>query len=101
MTFLRPAMERALLPGAGASTDPIAAAKAGLAARRGLPREPEVCLPLLEGALRTKSGVAVVSDTAHFVAPTVSSGIPLPPVERANIQRLLNWAHDDLLRTRR
>lgn len=81
--------------------DPIAAAKAGLAARRGLPREPENALPALEKALRTLSRVAVVIESAHFVAPTISPGIPLPPEERANLQRIRNWARDDAVRSRK
>ncbi|MBI3269012.1 MAG: ATP-binding protein [Planctomycetes bacterium] len=114
---LTPAMERRLLElaapagaagragaggaGPGAARDPIAAAKNDLAARRGLPREPEACLPLVENALRTLRRAALVLESAHHVAPTVSAGIPLPPEERANIQRLRNWARDDAIRSRR
>jgi ATP-dependent 26S proteasome regulatory subunit len=102
MRFLRPEMERALLAlDEPARKDPVAAAKAGLAAKRGLPREPELCLPLLEKALRAQSGVAIVIESVHHVAPTTSAGIPLPPAERANIQRLVNWAKDDRIRARK
>jgi ATP-dependent 26S proteasome regulatory subunit len=96
LRFLSPQMERAVLP---AEADPVAAAKAGLQAKRG--RDPETCLPIVERALRTKSNVAVVIASAHFVAPTVSAGIPLPQEERANIQRILNWAQDRELRAKK
>ncbi|MCC6809800.1 MAG: ATP-binding protein [Deltaproteobacteria bacterium] len=99
LTFLRPEMERALL--ALQDGDPIAAAKAGLAQRRGAPKDPETALPLIEKALRAKSSVAVIIASAHFVAPAVSAAFPLPQNERANIQRLLNWAHDDDLRKKK
>lgn len=105
LRFLKPDMEKRLarLGGAedGRGGDAIAAAKAGLAARRGLPREPDLCLPLFERALRTMRRVALVVDAAHLVAPAVSPGIPLPQSERATIQRLRNWALDDAIRARR
>ena len=101
LRFLRPDMARLVLPPADGGSDPITAAKAGLAARRTAQREPDACLPLLEKVLRTEKGVAVVIASAHFIAPTISQGIPLPPNERANIQRLLNWVRDDEIRTRK
>lgn len=105
LRFLKPDMERRLLRLAGADdgrrSDAIAAAKAGLAARRGLPREPDACLPIVERALCTLRRVALVIDAVHLVAPAVSPGIPLPQSERATIQRLRNWALDDAIRARK
>lgn len=78
--------------------DPIAAAKAGLAAKRGFPREVEACLPLIERALKKTSNVAVVLYSAHFIAPASSPTIPLPQNERINIERLRNWGQDETIR---
>ncbi len=78
--------------------DPVAAAKAGLAAKRGLPREPEACLPLIERALRNMSGVAVIIKSAHFIAPATGPGAALPANERANIERLRTWAQSTQIR---
>ncbi len=97
--FLSPDMEREFkkISGIGGddssagSGDPVAAAKAGLAQKRGIPREPESCLPLIEKVLREREGVAVVINSAHFIAPNVSTGLALPPNERTNIERLKNW----------
>lgn len=83
---------------AGKGADPIAAAAAGLAAKRGLPREPEACLPLIEKALRTMPGVAVVIKSAHFIAPAAGGGAALPPNERANIERLRNLGQSRTIR---
>ncbi len=101
-----PAMEKRLLelsrpPAADRAKDPVAAARLELASRRGLPREPDEALLVLEKALRGMERVAVVLESAHFVAPTISAGIPLAPAERTNVQRLANWARDPALRSRR
>ncbi len=107
LRFLRPGMERTLQKIAAGEegkpdrADPIAAAKRDLAAKRGLPREPEACLPLVEKALRTVRGTAFVIESAHFIAPAISPGIPLPADERAHLQRLRNWARDDALLSRK
>ncbi|HEY3445799.1 MAG TPA: ATP-binding protein [Myxococcales bacterium] len=104
---LKPAMEKRLLdltrPAAEryVSSDPVAAARQSLAAKRGLPKEPEAALPILENALKAMKRVAVVIESAHFVAPTISAGIPLPAVERATVQRIVNWARDGQVRERR
>jgi SpoVK/Ycf46/Vps4 family AAA+-type ATPase len=105
LRFLRPDMEKKALRLLAADevrpSDPVAAARQDLAARRGLPREAESCFPVMERALRTMRRAALVIESAHFVAPTVSAGIPLPQAERATIQRLRNWAQDDAIRQRR
>jgi len=75
------------------SKDPVAAAKAGLAAKRALPREPELCLPLIEKALKKMDSVAVIIESAHFIAPE-SSGPVLSPNERTHIERIRGWAQD-------
>jgi SpoVK/Ycf46/Vps4 family AAA+-type ATPase len=82
------------------SADPVASAAAGLAARRRLPGEPEACLPLIERVLQKAERGAAVIWSVHALAPAVSPGIPLPASDRAAIERLKNWAHDDQMRTR-
>lgn len=79
------------------ASDPIASAKAKLAAKRGIPREPEACLPLVERVLRKKEGVALLVESVHFIAPSPQAGI-LPPNERANIERFKNWARSESIR---
>ncbi len=107
LRFLRPEMAARFArlsggdPGGSDPSDPVAQAKRSLAARRGPPREPEACLPLIEPVLRSVDRSALVIESAHFVAPTVSPGLPLPPAERAVLQRLRNWARDETLRDRR
>ncbi len=81
------------------STDPVAAAKAGLAAKRPTPREPELCLPLIEKVLKKMGNVAVIIESAHFIAPE-SSGLTLAPNERTHIERFRNWAQDGSMRRR-
>ncbi len=72
------------------SADAIAAAKAQLKAKQALPRDVESCLPLIDKVLKTMNNVAVIIQSAHFIAPT-SSGVALPPNERVNIETLRNW----------
>ena len=104
MRFLNADMEEAFLKLVGLDekkvdgADPVAAAKAGLAAKRGFPREVEACLPLIERALKKKSGIAVIIYSAHFVAPSSSQTIPLPQNERITIERLRNWGQDETIR---
>lgn len=106
LEFLTPAMEQEFKRLAGLSedpadtdaTDPVAAARADLRAKRDLPREPEACLPLLEKVLKTVAGAAVVIQSVHFIAPTTGGlRAALSPNERMNIERLKNWAqHEDI-----
>ncbi|MBM3465695.1 MAG: ATP-binding protein [Armatimonadetes bacterium] len=79
-------------------SDPIAAARAGLAEKRRLPTEPELAMPLLERVLQRAERSAVVIWSVHTLAPTVSPGIPLAVPDRANIERLKNWAADEAIR---
>lgn len=79
----------------GGSGDPIAAARAGLAAKKGIPREPEACLALIEKALKNKDGVAVIVNSAHFIAPSANGGGWLQQNERVNVERFKNWARDE------
>ena len=81
-----------------APKDPVAAAKAGLAAKRPIPREPDVCLPLIEKVLKSMEGVALVVQSIHFLAPISGGGATLPPNERATIERFKNWSQDEELR---
>ena len=56
--FINPEMEKDFKKVCGlesedvTSADPVAAAKAGLVAKRGLPQDPSVCLPLIIKTLR-------------------------------------------------
>lgn len=81
-----------------ATSDPILAAKAGLAAKRGIPREPELALPLIEKVLKKLKNVAVVINSIHFIAPAGIGGVSLLPPERANVERLKNWIQDETIR---
>ncbi|MEK7654283.1 MAG: ATP-binding protein [Patescibacteria group bacterium] len=103
LRFLDSSMEALFKEAAGIKEDdsganPIAAAKAGLKAKRGLPREPEVCLPLLEKALVNQPEMAVVIEAAHLVAPAMNLGAPLPMNERTNIERLKHLGRDERIR---
>ena len=80
--------------------DPVAAAKAGLAAKRQIPREPELCLPLIEKVLNKMESVAVVIESAHFIAPE-SAGAILSPSERTHIERFRSWAQDGRVKRRK
>lgn len=100
---LRPEMMKIFKKAAGIDDakadggDPVAAAKAGLAAKRGLPREPEACLPLIEKALRMAKGTAVIIESAHGIAPAAGAGI-LAPNERMNVERLCIWGRSSKIR---
>ncbi len=103
LRFLDSSMEALFKEAAGIKEDdssgnPIAAAKAGLKAKRGLPREPEACLPLLEKALINQPETAVIIEAAHLVAPAMNLGAPLPMNERTNIERLKRWGRDEKIR---
>lgn len=78
----------------------IDAAKSKLSGKRGLPREPEACLPLIEKALKSSERVAVIINSVHFLAPASSGGGILSPQERVNIERLKNWSDDKGMRER-
>lgn len=84
---------------AAAAKDPVAAAKAGLATKRPIPREPELCLPLIEKVLKKLDSVAVIIESAHFIAPE-SSGPALSLNERTHIERLRSWAQDRRVKKR-
>lgn len=106
MRFLKPEMEaefKKVAEIAGdddpSAKDPVAAAKAGLAAKRQLPREPELCLPLIEKALRKMDRVAVIIESAHFLAPE-SNGPSLLANERTHIARIRAWAQNSDVKKR-
>lgn len=104
VTFLTEDMEKnfrkisGLEADSGASSDPIAAAKAGLMAKRSIPREAEACFPMIEKVLKTTENVAVIINSVHFIAPSSMTGATLPANERTNIERLKNWAEDEDIR---
>src|SRR3989344_5107233 len=87
------------LDGSDISGDPVAVAKAGLTAKRGIPREPELCLPLIEKVLKTKSDTAVVIQSVHFIAPAGNGVSASFPNELANIERFKNWSRDEEFRS--
>lgn len=105
LRFLAPDMEKEFKKVAELASeedepkDPVAAAKAGLAAKRQLPREPEACLPLIEKALRKLDSVAVIIEGVHHIAPEQMGGAILPS-ERTHIARLRTWAQDARVKKR-
>ena len=104
LRFLTQGMEKKFKKIAGLESDeeekkdPVAAAKSDLRQKRGIPREPESCLPLIEKVMKTVGNTAVLINSAHFIAPTAGGGIALPQTERINIERLKNWAQDEEIR---
>ena len=106
--FLKPEMEKTFRKiaeldkdgDAAGGSDPIAAAKASLAAKRPTPREPELCLPLIEKVLKKMENVAVIIESTHLITPE-SIGPALSLNERTHIQRFNNWAQDSGMKKRR
>lgn len=106
MRFLTPEMEKEFKSVAEiggeedtSAKDPVAAAKAKLAAKRQLPREPEICLPLIEKVLSKVDSVAVIVEGVHNIAPE-QSGAALLPNERTHIARFRTWAQDARVKKR-
>src|SRR3989338_9465716 len=79
--------------------DPIAAAKAGLAAKRNMPRDPDTCLMLIEKVLKKLPSTVVIINSIHFIAPKGGGGVELLPNERANVERIKNWSQEEGLRS--
>ncbi|MBI3632887.1 MAG: hypothetical protein HY226_01195 [Candidatus Vogelbacteria bacterium] len=77
--------------------NPVTEAKAKLASKKPIPKEPELCLPLIENVLKEQEKTMVVINSAHFVFPSTANGF-LPQNERVNIERIKNWAMDDFIR---
>ncbi len=106
MRFLTSAMEKEFKQLCGLETEdlgssnPVLAAKAGLAAKRGLPQDPNTCLPLIEKVLYKVENMAVVFKSAHFIAPNAGPNALLPASERVNIQTLRNWSQSEKLRAK-
>lgn len=82
----------------GAADNPVAAAKAGLAAKRAIPREPDQCLALVEKVLRRAPKAALVIDSAHAIAAASGGNIAPSPLERTSIVRLKNWGQSTSMR---
>lgn len=103
-TFLTPEMEKrfkqiaGLESGDSTDSNPVAAAKASLAAKRNIPREPDACLPLIEKVLVQLQNVAVIINSLHFIAPGGAAGNLIPANERTNIERLRNWGEDEQIK---
>ncbi|MBI5732539.1 AAA family ATPase, partial [Candidatus Jorgensenbacteria bacterium] len=77
----------------GKDGDPVASAKAGLRARRSIPREPELALPLIEKVLNKMDSVALIIESAHSIFPEASN-TSLSQNTVTNIERLRSWAQD-------
>lgn len=107
ISFLKPEMEEKfkkaadLVEESSASNDPVAAASTDLANRRALPVEPGICLNLIEKVLRKETGVSVIINSAHFVAPISGGNAAIIPTDRINIQRLRNWSQSETIRNNR
>lgn len=88
--------------GNSAPADPVAAAvataKGDLAQKRPIPRDPDLCLPLVEKVLRRAKRAALVIDSVHAIAPSSNGGAGLNSTERTNVIRLKNWAQSTTLR---
>ena len=78
--------------------DPIAAARASVPGKKNIPREPDLCFPMIEKVMKAKPGSALVVSSVHFIAPAASGGVVLLPNERANVERLKNIAQDEEIR---
>ncbi len=87
--------------GAKSTGNPIEDAKAKLAAKKGIPREPELCLPLIEKVLKKQEKTIIIIKSANFVFPAGGPGGALPANERVNIERLRNWSLDEEIRAKR
>lgn len=104
--FLTPEMEKKFKKIVGLEADdsdakdPVAAAKAGLAQKRGIPRESEACFPLIEKALKSVNEVSVIISSVHFIAPASGAGLTLSVNERINTERLKNWGQEEEIRDR-
>ncbi len=104
MGFLKPEMEAEFKKAAGiveqapASNNPVAAARADLLNQRPLPTEPEICLSLIDKVLRKEKDIAVIVNSAHFLAPASGGGLSLSPSDRVNIERFRNWSQSETIR---
>ncbi len=107
ITFLKPEMEAEFKkasgvteqnPAAGGS-NPVANARADLASRRPLPTESDICLSLIDKALRNEKNIAVLIDSVHFIAPAGGGGLSLSPIDRINTERLRSWSQSETIRT--
>ncbi len=78
-------------------SNPIEVAKAKLGTKRSIPREPELCLPLIEKVLKKQEKTVIIISSANFIFPMANNGL-LPSNERVNIERLKNWVSDDEIR---
>lgn len=103
ITFLTTQMEAQFQKLAGLDekpTNPIEAAKAELAKKRGISRDPETCLPLIEKALTNLKEVAVVISYVHQITPAVNigGGVSVSQSDRVNTVRLASLAQKDEIR---
>ncbi len=107
ISFLKPEMEAEFKKATDIveqnqdSSDPVAAARANLSNRRPLPTEPDICLGLIDKVLRKETGVVIIINSAHFVAPTGGGGATLSPADRVNVERLRNWSQSETIRNNR
>lgn len=103
ISFLTPQMEaqfQKLLVEPDEKLNPVDAAKAALAKKRGIPREPDTCLPLIEKVLTSQKRVAVIISYVHQIVPAVNigGGVSVSQSDRVNTVRLASLAQKDALR---
>lgn len=105
--FLKPEMENEFKKAADivesdqTPNDPVAAARTNLSNRRPLPKEPDICLDLIEKALRKEPGIAVIMNSAHSVVPATGGGAAISQADRLNIDRIHNWSQSETIRANR
>ncbi|MEK7151107.1 MAG: AAA family ATPase [Patescibacteria group bacterium] len=83
------------------ANDPVAAARADLSNRQPLPTELLVCLELMDKVLRKESEVAIILNSAHFIAPNSGGGVSLSPADRIATERLRNWSQSETIREKK
>ncbi len=107
LTFLTPEMEikfRQTVGNLDASTvgNPFNTAMPAEIVRnqKRMPKDPTICLEALEIALARIKDMAVILQSAHHVVPN-TVGMNMSPVDRVNIQRLINWSTDSKIKANR
>ncbi len=105
LKFLDSMMEDRFRKIAGIDSDDAAKsplAKAGVLQKKSIPREPEVCLPLIEKALRSSEKVAIILNFVHHIAPNSGpGGIALSTGDRVNTELLIHWAQNEEIKNKR
>lgn len=102
LRFLSPSMETEFKKIAGIKDDDKASqnplVKAGVIQKKGIPRTPEGCLPLIEKVLKNQERAAVIINFTHHIAPAAGTGVSLSPNDRVNTEMLIRWGQDEEIR---